>query len=246
MISASQPPVVARSSMRMSTERFEGFADAKASFFAKLARNQSKEWFTAHKAEYEEGWLAPMKALLGEARAKLDAAFPHVDLGEPRVMRIHRDVRFSKDKSPYKTWIGGAVPVLAGAKAKMPEMPVAVYVHVAADELFVGSGLYAMDPERLARFRKAVLDGRGKELDGILAKLRKKGYTFAAAETLKKVPKGLDPEHPRAEILKMKGLVTMFPGAARAELSKRTFLDRVVKPAKDAAPLVEWITFAVA
>ena len=90
------------------TTRFDGFADTKLTFFKKLAKNQNKAWFVEHKSEYDEGWNAPMVALLAEAREKLDGAYPHLELGEPHVMRIYRDVRFSKDKTPYKTHIAAA------------------------------------------------------------------------------------------------------------------------------------------
>ncbi|MBX3188506.1 MAG: DUF2461 domain-containing protein [Labilithrix sp.] len=227
-------------------ERFEGFGDARASFFVRLAKNQNKDWFSAHKSEYEEGWQKPMQALLGEARVALDKAYRHAELGEPHVMRIYRDVRFSKDKSPYKTWIGGGIPLAAG-KAKMPEMPSALYMHVGADELFAGAGLYMMDPKALARFRAAVVDEkRAKELDAISTKLVRKGYRFTAAETLKKAPKGVDPEHPRVELLKRKGLVVVYPAIPRKNLTSRALLDVVVKASKEAAPLVEWIRFATA
>src|SRR5262245_66306365 len=105
----------------MTAERFGGFADSKGAFFTRLAKNQKKEWFTAHKAEYEAGWQRPMKLLLDGVRAKVDSAYPHLELGEPHVMRIYRDVRFSKDKSPYKTWMGGNVPLAGAQGSKMPE-----------------------------------------------------------------------------------------------------------------------------
>lgn len=222
-------------------ERFDGFADAKGSFFLKLEKNQEKAWFDAHKSEYEAGWQEPFKRLLAEARASLDKALPTLDLGEPHVMRIYRDVRFSKDKSPYKTWMGGGLPLAAG-KAKMPEQPSVLYFHVSPKECFAGAGLYMMDPARLERFRKAVLDEKkGKELDAITKKLVKKGYAIASAETLVKPPKGVDPAHPRAELLKRKGLVMMFPEIPRSELTKRSLVGRLLKGAKECAPVVEWI-----
>jgi len=227
--------------------RFEGFADQTCSFFRRLAKNQKKEWFVAHKAEYEDGWQRPMLALLAEARGLLDRAYPHAELGEPHVMRIYRDVRFSKDKSPYKTWLGGGIPLASSAKTKMPEAPSALYLHIGASELFAGAGLYMMDPTTLERFRRAVLDdARGRELDRITAKLVKKGCRFTAAETLKKAPKGIDPEHPRVEMLKRKGLVVVYPDLPRAKLTSRALLDEIVKASREAAPLVEWIQYAVA
>ena len=86
----------------------------------------------------------------------------------------------------------------------------------------------------------------GKELAALARSLTKKGYTFAAAETLKKAPKGIAADHPRAELLRMKGLVVMFPEMPREKLASRAILDWTVKTAKVAAPFVEWLTFALA
>ena len=70
-------------------ERFEGFADDEAKFFKALAKNQNREWFTKHKHEFEDGWNRPMLLLLAEARAAIDRAYAHCELGEPRVFRIY-------------------------------------------------------------------------------------------------------------------------------------------------------------
>src|SRR5262245_25958718 len=100
-----------RRTARAATDAFDGFADRDAKFFRALAKNQRRECFEAHRQEYEDGWLVPMKALLAEVRERIDRLFPHDPLAEPKVFRIYRDVRFSKDKSPYKTHIGGYVAI---------------------------------------------------------------------------------------------------------------------------------------
>jgi uncharacterized protein (TIGR02453 family) len=228
--------------------RFEGFADARLTFFRSLVKHQDRAWFAAHKTEYEEGWHKPMLALLSEARARLDRMYRHCELAEPKVMRIHRDVRFSKDKSPYKTWIGGGVSVVS--TAKLPEAPAALYMHVGLEKgratCFGAAGIYGMVPEVLARYRTALLDGkRGGEIAGIVAKLEKKGFRVTAMETMKKVPRGVDPEHPRAELLKRKGLIVSFE-TPPSNIAKRALLDWAVERARAAAPLVEWLTFATA
>src|SRR5919201_3123359 len=143
---------------RAISDRFQGFADRDGRFFRTLARNKRREWFEAHRREYEDGWLAPMKALLAEVRERIDGLFPHHPLAAPKVFRIHRDVRFAKDKSPYKTHIGGYVAI--DGVGRGPSAPAALYVHVGAAEVFVASGQYMMDAEQLARFREAVVDDR--------------------------------------------------------------------------------------
>src|SRR5205809_941599 len=141
---------------RPTSARFEGFADRDGRFFRALARNQRREWFEAHRGEYEHGWLAPMKALLAEVRERIDALFPHHPLGEPKVFRIYRDVRFSRDKSPYKTHIGGYVAIDGAGRG--PSAPAALYVHLGATEVFVAAGHYMMDPGQLAHLRRLARD----------------------------------------------------------------------------------------
>jgi len=221
---------------------FEGFPDD-GKFFRALAKHQDRTWFQAHKVEFEEGWHQPMKALLAEVRESIDAAFPHCDLGEPRIFRIYRDVRFSKDKSPYKTNIGGIIPVQRTGRTT--EVPIALYFHVGLPRAFGASGHYMMDPRSLERFRQAVADAkRGKQLDRILAALRKKGFSVDSHDTFKRVPKGYDPEHPRAEHLKRKGLTVGFPALPKGLLTKPKLAPWIASQAKAAAPLVEWLVFA--
>jgi len=225
---------------RAASPGFEGFADRDGRFFRALARNQRREWFEAHRGEYELGWLAPMKALLAEVRERIDALFPHHPLGEPKVFRIHRDVRFSRDKSPYKTHIGGYVAIDGAGRG--PSAPAALYVHLGATEVFVAAGQYMMDPGQLARFREAVVDERrGGELVTILRKLARAGFGVASHDVLQRVPRGLDAGHPRADLLKRKGLIVTFPEPPRELLVTRTFVDWLVTHTKRAVPLVEWL-----
>ena len=223
--------------------RFEGFADSSARFFHALARNQNRDWFLAHKHEYEQGWAEPMMALLTEVREKVARSYSQSEIGEPKVFRIFRDVRFSRDKSPYKTHVAGYLP-LAGTGGRLPG-PAALYLHLGTDS-YVGAGHWVMDSDQLARFRAAVLDERrGKEVAAILAKLEKAGFVAGSHDTLKKVPRGIDPDHPRAELLKRKGLVVEFPRFARTLIASRGLVDWVAKETKRAAPLVQWLALAL-
>lgn len=226
-------------------ERFSGFADADARFFKQLAKNQNREWFVARKEVYETGYAAPMKVLLAELRGAVDAYFPRCDLGEPKVFRIFRDVRFSKDKSPYKTHLGGFIPVKTGTEGG--DGPVALYFHVGAKESFAANGYYHLDGVALDRFRAALVDAtRGKQLDAILARLKKKGYAWGTHGALKRVPRGFDPEHPRAELLKAKGLTLNFPALPKGILATPKLVKWLAASVKDAAPFVEWLVFATA
>jgi uncharacterized protein (TIGR02453 family) len=233
---------------RATPGRFEGFADPK--FFRQLAKNQSRDWFKAHKHEYDEGFADPMLALLSEVASKLDRSYPDCELGEPKVFRIHRDVRFSKDKSPYKTHVAGVLSVRLGG-SKVTETPAALYVHVGydaaskKDQLMTGGGLYMMDSSQLAKYRAAALgDEKGRELARIVAAVRKRGASIEAGDTLKTLPRGVPAEHPRADLLKLKGLVAMYDGIPAKTLRSRELAGWLVERGKQVAPLVRWLTFA--
>jgi len=220
--------------------RFEGFADRDVRFFRTLAKNNRREWFQTHKPEYEDGWLRPMQALLVELRDRIDGFFPCHPLGDPKVFRIFRDVRFSKDKSPYKTHIGGYVAV-EGAQAG-PSATAARYVHIGAEETFVASGQYMMDGPQLARFRAAVLDDRrGAAVAAILRRLERAGFEVGSHDALRRVPRGFDPDHPRAELLKRKGLIVSFPDLPRRLLVGRGLVEWLVRHTKATVPLVDWL-----
>jgi uncharacterized protein (TIGR02453 family) len=224
-----------------SVSRFEGFAGEDMKFFKSLARHQDRAWFAAHKSEYEEGWAKPMAALMAEAAERLDAAYPTLELAPPKVFRIHRDVRFSADKSPYKTSVSGVLVAKHGSK--VTETPSVLYVQLGL-ESYVGAGLYMMPPPTLAKYRAALLDNaRGGELAKLVRALEQRGFVASAAEELKAAPRGIDPAHPRLDLLKKKGLVVGFPPIPAGSIGKRAFLDWVVEEAKRAAALVTWLAF---
>lgn len=225
---------------------FAGFADAEGRFFKALAKKNERDWFLAHKEEFETGWNAPMKALLAELRPAIDASYARCDLGEPKVFRIFRDVRFSKDKAPYKTHIGGYVPVERRGK-KGTDLPMALYLHVGAQETFAAAGHYMMERESLERFRAAVAEeARGKELIKILAALAKKGFVASAHERAKRVPKGFERDHPRADLLTYKGLTVAFPPIPKPLLTSPKLAKWLADSCKVSAPLVDWLVVATA
>ncbi len=225
---------------------FEGFADAHARFFKALARNNERPWFLAHKQQYEHGWSSPMKLLLAEVRDAIDGAYPHLDLDEPKVFRIFRDVRFAKDKTPYKTHIGGLIPLARKGK-KTTDLPIALYFHLGADETFGAAGHYMMEPDSLSRFRAAVAyPVQGKELEKLLASLAKRGFEADSHDRLKRVPRGFDPDHPRADMLRRKGLTVSFPDVPAGLVAEAGLVKWLADRCRATAPFVEWLAFATA
>ncbi len=157
------------------------------------------------------------------------------------MFRIFRDVRFSKDKAPYKTHVGGYVP-LHGSGESATDVPMAVYFHVGAGEVFAAAGHHMMEKASLEQFRAAVADeARGKALVKILASLAKKGFVAHAHDRSKRVPKGFAADHPRAELLTYKGLTVSFPDVPRALLQSPELVAWLARGCKTAAPLVEWL-----
>jgi uncharacterized protein (TIGR02453 family) len=199
----------------------------------------NREWFEENKQRYQDEWVQPMTGLLGAVAAGLAKAYAPVVLGAPKIFRIYRDTRFSKDKTPYKTHVAGIVPV--GKRKPGEGGCAAVYLHLGLEEEYVGVGTYFFDPPQLARWRKAVAaDKAGAPLATLVARLRKGGYDVGGTDDYKKVPKGLDPEHPRAELLKMKGLAAGFPAIPRGLIHKPGLADWMIEHGKATAPLVLW------
>jgi uncharacterized protein (TIGR02453 family) len=218
---------------------FTGFPASAMQFWHELASEMSREWFVANKQRYEDEWVTPMTALLAEVARGLAPVYRPLALGPPKVMRIYRDVRFSRDKTPYKTHIGAVIT--AAGKAMGEGGNAALYVHLGLDEEYVGVGRYQFDAGKLARWRKAVSGKPGEELQRIIGKLRKAGYVVAGHDDAKRVPRGFDPAHPRADLLKMKGVTGSFPEIPRGLIGKPGFAAWLVKHGRATAPLVLWL-----
>jgi uncharacterized protein (TIGR02453 family) len=160
-----------------------------------------------------------MEELLGELED---------DFGPGKVFRPYRDVRFSADKTPYK--LNCAAHLTGG------------YVSVSADELFVGSGLYMPMPEALKRFRAAIdAERSGRALETIVAALRKAKYDVGAHETLKTAPRGYAKDHPRIELLQMKGITMSKAWPVGGWLGTKKAKERVVSTLEAARPLNTWL-----
>ena len=195
---------------------FTGWPVEAVEFYEGLEADNSRTYWHAHKDVYDRCVKAPMDALL-------------VELGGGRVFRPNRDVRFSKDKAPYK--LNCAAQLSGGG-----------YVSFSADGLFVGSGLYMPDAPALRRFRAALDDDRsGAELVSIVAALRSAGYEVGAREVLKTSPRGFAPDHPRIDLLRHKGLVMSKSWPVGAWLGTKKAKDRIVTALEAGRPLREWL-----
>lgn len=198
---------------------FSGFGEYAVEFYDGLLADNSKPYWTENREVYERDVRGPMLALL----ADLEAEF-----GAGKVFRPHRDVRFSHDKTPYKTHCGGyAAPF---------------YVEVSAEGLFAAGGYYGMAPDQVARYRVAVDDERrGKDLQARLEEARAAGLTVGGQQ-LKTRPRGTDPDHPRLDLLRHKSLHVSRRWPPDDALHEPTCRTRVATVWRAARPLAEWLT----
>jgi uncharacterized protein (TIGR02453 family) len=218
---------------------FRGFDRDAMQFWHELAAQMTKEWFAANKQRYQSVWVEPMLALLREVARGLAPVYKPLALAEPGVLRIYRDLRFSADKTPYKTHIAGVIR-LAGHRAAEAGHAV-LYLHLGLDEEYVGVGCYRFDDAKVVRWRRAVVGAPGRALLGIIAGLRRKGYRPEGYEDYARVPKGFAPDHPRAELLKHRGLICSFPAIPRGLLQKPALARWLIRHATATAPLVIWL-----
>jgi uncharacterized protein (TIGR02453 family) len=199
---------------------FNGWPAEALEFYEGLAADNSKAYWTAHKAVYEQAVHAPMVALLAELES---------EFGEGRIFRPYRDLRFSADKTPYKTSI--AATLADGG-----------YVQLTADGLAAGSGMYHMAADQLDRYRRAVgEDGPGEELRRIIAEAARQDIVITGHHSLKTMPRGYPRDHPRADLLRHKGLVAWREWPAAAWLGTAAPRDRVADFLRGARPLCRWL-----
>ena len=198
---------------------FRGWRAEALEFFEGLEADNSKTYWQRKKAVYESVVRAPMEELLAELAP---------EWGEGRVFRPYRDIRFSADKSPYKTHMGATVGD--------------GYVQLSVEGLAAGCGMWEMDPDQLERYRQAVVDDRsGSKLEGIVSKARAAGLEVMGHGVLKTAPKGYPKDHPRIELLRFKGIVTWKQWPPAAWLGTRRAKDRVVEFLQLSKPLREWL-----
>ena len=202
---------------------FTGFPIEALDFYDDLEMDNTKTYWEAHKPTYDKAVATPMKALVA---ALAD------EFGDAKVFRPYRDVRFAKDKTPYKTHQGAFVP-------KGPAT--GYYVQVGAPGVRVGVGFYEASSPRLASIRDAIADKRrGGELEEILATMQTAGWELGG-DRLKTAPRGFDVDHPRIELLRHKSMTLGKSYGFEPFIHTPELLDRVRADWREATPFVEWV-----
>jgi uncharacterized protein (TIGR02453 family) len=198
---------------------FQGWPEEALDFYDGLSADNSKTYWLAHKHVYDDCVLRPMTELLAELAP---------DHGEGKIFRPYRDVRFSTDKSPYKT----AIAAVIGDG----------FIRLSAAGLGAGSGMHAMSPGQLDRYRKAVADDRsGPALEEVISRVRGHDIAVSGHEMLKTAPRGYPPGHPRIELLRCKGLIAWKEWPVEAWLGTPAAKTRITDFLAAAAPLDAWL-----
>jgi uncharacterized protein (TIGR02453 family) len=198
---------------------FQGWPAEALEFYDGLEADNSKAYWTANKAVYQDKVLGPMAELVEELGA---------EFGEAKIFRPYRDVRFSRDKSPYKTNIAAALGE--------------GYIQLSASGLAAGSGMHEMDPDQLTRYRQAVAsDEAGEELARVISGIERQQITVRGHEVLKTAPRGYPADHPRIGLLRWKGVITWKEWPVEPWLGTRAAKDRVADFLSASRPLGTWL-----
>ncbi len=215
---------------------FHGFPKAGITFLAELEKNNNREWFQQNKTRYQESVETPAKEFVAAMTGKMQAL-----IGGPvksKIFRIYRDVRFSKDKTPYSPMIK-----VAFAPADKKGCASAMYFfRLQPGILALGTGVYEMNDSRvLERYRRAVDDvKKGAQLAKVLETFRRNGVWINEAH-YKRVPGGFTKDHPREELLRHKNLYALTEIPLVSELSSLQAVDFCLKQYKELSPLYNWL-----
>ncbi|MDE0110741.1 MAG: DUF2461 domain-containing protein, partial [Albidovulum sp.] len=212
-------------------------------FLRELKDNNNRPWFEANKERYKFEVRDPVLDFISAFAQPLSKISPHF-VADPRanggsLFRIYRDVRFSKDKTPYKTNVGAHFRHSAGKDAHAPGF----YLHFEPAMCFAGCGIWRPDNQTLGKIRKAIID-RPEEWTDVVSNKNFRSTFKMSGESLKRPPKGFDPEHPLIEDLKRKDFVavTSFP---QEDACRPDFIDRFSGIARSGSEFVKFLSKAV-
>lgn len=223
-------------------EEFGGFPAASQHFLAELAANNRREWFQEQRARYQRDLLAPAQAFCVALGERLREFAPEIRYdpranGQGSLLRIHRDTRFSRDKSPYKTVVGMLFWEGPGKKMAHP----CFGFELSASRARMMTGMFAFDKAMLAAYRAAVVDERrGAQLADIGADLVAAGYTMQG-ERYARAPREYGPRHPRADWLKYKNLYASLPPIPPALIPTAALVEHCAALCEKAAPFFRWL-----
>jgi uncharacterized protein (TIGR02453 family) len=224
--------------------KFAGFPKDFFSFFQELAANNERAWFEANKERYRESIQGSCSAFIEAMAPRLQKISKHIT-ADPRpnggsMFRIYRDVRFSKDKRPYKENAGIHFRHALGRTAHAPGF----YVHLSTKEVFFGGGMWMPEPDALGQIRNAIASKSTAWRKAKTDPTFKKTFDGVDGEALSRPPRGFDPEHPFIEDIKKKSFFAMTNATAKSAQSP-AFIDEVEKTFRATRPMMKFLCDAV-
>lgn len=218
---------------------FSGYRPAAMQFLLELRANNRREWFEAHRADYEREILEPSLAFIEDFAPLLSKVSKRVQALPKRVggslMRIHKDTRFSKDKAPYKTNIGLQFRHESGKDVHAPGF----YIHIEPGEVFLGAGTWHPEAEPLKLIRTAIAQRPADWKKAVGDPAFKKKWNLDG-DSLSRPPKGFDPDHPLIEDIKRKDFIAIMEVGTGA-IEKRKFLEQAQQAFASATPLMRFL-----
>lgn len=216
------------------------FPQCTAEFLSKLAKNNNRQWFESHRDEYKSMFLEPAQEFVMEMGAELQTIRPNI-MAVPKIdksiFRLYRDVRFSKDKMPYKTNLG--ILFWEGDDKKLESS--GYYFHIEPKYFFIGGGTYLFSDSMLKAYRGALRDKTAREqIVSAVKKMKKLGYKIGG-QHFKRLPKGFSEDFPNKELLLHNGLYCYIESKNTAELKPKTVVGYCFKHFKAMLPLHAWL-----
>jgi uncharacterized protein (TIGR02453 family) len=222
---------------------FSGFPQETITFYQDLARNNDKVWFDAHKQDYKHYVLAPAQDFVVAMGERLRTIAPDIVMdtrtnGAGSIFRIYRDTRFSKDKTPYKPFLG--IFFWEGARKKMENS--GFYFHLEPPRLMLAAGMYMFCRPTLEKYRQAVIDPKlGVSLIKAVEQVEANGPYEISTLHYKRVPRGFDSNHENARFLRFNGLSASIESDIPEEIHSPDILDYCLARFQDMAPLHRWL-----
>lgn len=222
---------------------FHGLPKGGVKFLRELAENNNRDWFEAHREVYQNELLEPMQAFVDALGMRLQQTYPQLDFdpaanGSGSLTRIYRDVRFSKNKEPYKPWL--ALRMWHGPFDR--KVGPGFFVRISPDGVGLFSGCWHFDKPILAAWREWVDRGTNMdELGAAVADMVARGVTGVGGLTYKRVPRGYDKDHARAELLKHDGLYAILDPLPAKVIHSKDLVEQCAASLERVQKLHEWL-----
>lgn len=219
---------------------FDGFPKECIKFLKNLKKNNNRKWFTTNKQVYEDFVKIPMQSLIVELKPLLNTFAPEI-LVDPKksMFRIYRDIRFSKNKSPYKTHVAATFQ-----HTKNWKNSAGFYLHIEPGEVFLGAGMYMPSGEHLKKIRNMIANRYEDIFSIVTNKKFKKLFKEIQGDKLSRVPRGFEQDHPAAELLKLKQYFISYSLPVET-CHRNDFAKSAAEIFKEMTPLVKFINDAI-